>query len=56
MSVYRGVIDLAPGSVVGAVALFRVKMGFGNYDEFDYKQFLLSKGIVMKAIVKSRMT
>ncbi len=53
LSVYRDVVDLAPGSVVGAVATFRAQMGFGNIDEFDYKLFLLSKGIVMKGVVKS---
>ena len=30
----------------------RAQKGFGNYDEFDYKQFLLSKGIVIKGVVK----
>ena len=53
LSVYRDVVCLAPGSVVGAVARFRAQMGLGNHDEFDYKQFLLSKGIVMKGVVKS---
>ena len=53
LSVYREVVDLAPGSVVRAVARFKARMGFGNQDEFDYKRFLLSKGIVMKGVVKS---
>jgi competence protein ComEC len=52
LGAYRDVVCLAPGSVVGAVARFRAQTGFGNYDEFDYKQFLLSKGIVMKGVVK----
>jgi competence protein ComEC len=53
LSIYRDVVNLAPGSVVGVIARFRAQMGFGNQDEFDYKQFLLSKGIVMKGVVKS---
>jgi competence protein ComEC len=52
LSTYRDVVNLAPGSVVVGVARFRTQMGFGNQDEFDYKQFLLSKGIVMKGVVK----
>jgi competence protein ComEC len=53
LSVYQDVVCLAPGSLVSAVARIRTQTGFGNFDEFDYKQFLLSKGIVIKGVVKS---
>jgi predicted membrane metal-binding protein len=52
LSVYCDVVSLAPGSVVSAVSMVRSQKGFGNYGEFDYKQFLLSKGIVVKGFVK----
>jgi competence protein ComEC len=53
LSVYRDVVDLAPGSVVSAVARIRKKMGFGNCGEFDYRLFLLGKGIVMTGAISS---
>ena len=53
LSAYRFAIDLAPGSVVSAVARFRTQMGFGNYEEFDYKLFLLSKGVVMTGSISN---
>ena len=56
LSVYQGIADIAPGSVLSTVAKLRTQMGYGNFGEFDYKLFLKTKGIVMTGIVSRSNT
>ncbi|HVN72794.1 MAG TPA: DNA internalization-related competence protein ComEC/Rec2 [Desulfomonilia bacterium] len=56
ISVYGNTVPLAPGSVVSSVVRIRARMGFGNFGEFDYRLFLLEKGIVMTGSISKNDT
>jgi competence protein ComEC len=56
LSVYRESLDLAEGTEVTAIFKTKPYRGLGNTGEFDYRLYLLAKGIVLTGIVSDSDT
>ncbi len=52
LRIYHNVQKLQNGSRIRAYAEIKPPRGFGNYGEFDYREYLLQQGITLSGVIK----